>query len=188
MREYGHRVSGAVGQRIGERCGAVGRQHQVVGAVVLQRDRLAGGEAGQFDVHRVLDGVGAGHGDAGHVGRTDRAAAVADRAGLGRGLGQDGDGVRVVFQQFGGEGERAVGRDAEIVAAIVSQHQRAVEACDRAADAVGRYVGAGDLDVGDVGAAEGAAAVGQRAGLRRRRLRDGYRVGAAVVERGREGE
>ena len=77
------------------------------------------------------------------VGGADRAAAVGDAAALAARVRLDGDGVGGAAGQLGREAEGAVGADAQVVAAVVAEHDRPREAGDAAADRVGRAGAAG---------------------------------------------
>ncbi len=86
----------------------------------------------------VLDGetpapglVGAGDRHVGHVGRAHGARAVGDGAELAARVGLDAHGVGDAWGHSGGEGERTVGVDAQVVAAVVLEHGRARETRDR---------------------------------------------------------
>ena len=116
-------VGGAGGQRGGEGEGAVGAEAEVVTAVVLQHH--GAGQPGNGPADRIGGTVRAGDGHVGDVGGGYGAGAAGDGAGLAGRVGYDRDAVGGAAGQRGGEGEGAVGGDAEVVTAVVLQHHGA---------------------------------------------------------------
>src|SRR5690349_10657433 len=81
------------------------------------------------------------------------------RAGLARGLGEDGDVVLARVRLRAGEGEPAIGRDREVVRTVVLQHHAPGQPRDRPAD--GEAVGeTPDPDVRNACTARRTGAVG----------------------------
>lgn len=115
----------------------------------------------------------------GDVGADNRTDAICDGTGLADGLDEDGYGIGAAGSGCGAERERAVGRECEVIAAVVLQHHRARETGHRAADGVG-IGGTGDSDVGDVDPVHRAGAVGDGTALARGLSAHRHAVGTAV--------
>ncbi len=124
MGEDRDRVGRAVEQPGGEGERAVGRDAQVVAAVVLQEEGGALGEAAYRAAHTPQGD--AGDLDAGHVGRADGARAVGDGADLrrARGLGRHGNVVARLEGDRRGEAELAISVEVQAVPAVVAEHER----------------------------------------------------------------
>ena len=103
--------------------GAVGRDGQIIAAVVLQHN-ASSSQAG----HSATNGEGcggAGYLDAVDVGCSHGAGPLRDTASLAwrRGLRLDGDSVRAPDRNGGWELEAAICRDGEIIACVVLQNE-----------------------------------------------------------------
>ena len=98
-------------QRGGEAEAAVGADGKIVAAIVLQDDALAAVQTRDVAADAAADGDAA-YRHVGHVQPEQRAGAVADGAGLVRGLSEHGDIIGVAAPQRGGEAEAAVGVEA----------------------------------------------------------------------------
>jgi len=132
--EQGHVIGIAIGHGSGEGEGAIDRDGEVVAVVILQYH--GAGEPGDRAAHGVRI-VGAGHGYMGGPpalhGVEGSAAAVAYDAGLPNGLGENSDVVGAAVADERGKGKAAIGRDGEVIAAVVLQHYGAGKPGDRAA-------------------------------------------------------
>ena len=80
---------------------------------------------------------GAGDRDVGDARGPDGAGTVGHRAGLPGRVGLHRHAVGRARGEAGAEGERAAGADAEVIAAVILQHDRAGQPRDRTADRVG---------------------------------------------------